>query len=219
MAFSETVAAYLAGRSISASFLVFMDFRDAPRRWWTGTGLLVAGGVEWLGMGQLISIDGLQSSIGMSAPETTFTLSGVDADIIAQAKAGSERVKDRRVRVYIQFFHVGQGVDADAPIWGNLDAPTVVWSGKMDTIRFAADGPASRSITVTAESLWTNRNRPPYGLYTDRDQNARYPGDRGLEQVASLVSKTIRWPTYVLAAGLCGLVLSGLAQSTTLGIV
>lgn len=193
--FNETVSAYLDGRSLGASYLVFMDFRDAPRRWWTGFGTLHTAGTDWQGTGEVISIDGLQSSIGMSAPQTTFTLSGVDPDIVAQAKAGSERVKDRRVRVYIQFFHINPS-DAGNQVWANLDQPSVIWSGRMDTIRFTADGPSQRSITVTAESLWTNRSRPPYGLYTDRDQNARFAGDRGLEQVASLVNKTIRWPTF-----------------------
>jgi hypothetical protein len=64
----------------------------------------------------------------------------------------------------------------------------------MDQMKYGAQGPAERSVTVTAESLWTNRNRPPFGLYTHADQVARFTGDRGLEQVSALENKTIRWP-------------------------
>jgi hypothetical protein len=191
--FSETVTAAMAGHSIGASFLVFMDFREAPRRWWTGFGTLVAGGEEWTGLGKRVSIDGIEGQTGTAAPQVTFTLSGVDPDIVVQARAASDRVKDRRVVVYLQFFHTAP-TDAGDQVHGNLDSPYAIWSGKMDQVRFTAEGPSLRTITVTAETLWASRNRPRYGLYTDRDQQGRFPGDRGLEQVPSLVSKTIRWP-------------------------
>lgn len=188
--YPEIIQAELQKRTISASFLVFMDFRLQPRRWWMGTGILDAGGHEWIGMGNLIQIEGLGSTLGMAASETTFTLSGVDPDIVALVRASSDRVKDRRVRVFLQFF---SGGDSGQPAWTPLDQPISVWSGRMDQMKYAGEGPSSRTVTLTAESLWTNRNRPPFGRYTDGDQKARHPGDRGLEQVASLTNKTIRW--------------------------
>ncbi len=192
--FSETVKAAMDGRGVGASLLVFMDFKDAPRRWWTGFGMLDAGGYEWTGLGKFVSVDGLGWQVGTAAPEATFTVSGVDADIVAQVRAASDRVRGRRVVVFVQFFHVSP-TDAGDQVHSALDAPYAVWSGKMDQVQFSASGPSLRTITVTAETLWAGRNRPRYGLYTDRDQNGRFPGDRGLEQVTSLVSKTIRWPT------------------------
>jgi len=193
--FSETIAAKLAGRTIGAALLCHMDFRVTPRRWWNGWGTLDAGGHEWLGTGTMIQVDGLEQPIGTMAPKTTFKLSGIDPDLVTLARLSSDRVKDRRATVYIQFFDINPNDGAVQP-WSKLDAPYAVWSGLMDQISYSAQGPTERSITVTAESLWTNRRRPAYGLYTDRDQNARFPGDRGLEQVASLVSKTIRWPVF-----------------------
>lgn len=194
MFFSETVAAAMAKKTIGASLLVFMDFKDAPRRWWTGFGMLDAGNAEWTGLGKFVSVDGLEGQVGTAAPQATFTVSGVDPDIVAQARASSDRVKGRRAVVYIQFFHTSP-TDAGDQVHSLLDTPYAVWSGKMDQVQFSASGPSLRTITVTAETLWASRNRPRYGLYTDRDQNGRFPGDRGLEQVSSLVSKTIRWPT------------------------
>lgn len=193
--FPQTIAAKLAGRTIGASLLVFMDFKDAPRRWWPGFGDLQAGGQTWQGTGELISVGGLDQPIGTVAPKATFTLSGVDSTIVTLARQASDRVKDRRVTVYIQFFDATPDSASVQP-WTNLDQPFAVWSGLMDQMIYTADGPASRGITLTAESLWVNRRRPAYGLWTDRDQNARFPGDRGLEQVVNLVTKTIRWPTF-----------------------
>ena len=188
--FPEAIQAQLAKRTVAATFLVHMDFRGAPRRWWMGAGVLDAGGYEWVGMGSLIQIDGLDANSGMAAAATTFTLSGVDPEILALVRGASNRVKDRRVRVYIQFF---TSEDSGQPAWTPLDQAISGWSGRMDQIKYSGQGATSRSVNLTAESLWTNRNRPPFGRYTDGDQKARSPNDRGLEEIAGLVNKTIRW--------------------------
>jgi hypothetical protein len=193
--FPNTIAAKLAGRTVAATLLVFMDFRDTPRRFWTGFGTLNAGGHEWMGTGDLISIDGLDQPLGTAAPKMTFQLSGIDSGLVTLARQASDRVKDRRVTVYIQFFDVTP-TDAGTQPWSTLDQPYAVATGIMDQMTFSAQGPSERGITLTAESPWVNRRRPAYGLYTDRDQNARFPGDRGLEQVPNLVQKTIRWPVF-----------------------
>jgi hypothetical protein len=38
-----------------------------------------------------------------------------------------------------------------------------------------------------------DRVRAPWGLYSDTDQRARWPTDRGFEFVASLIWKTVSW--------------------------
>lgn len=185
--FTETIRAAASGRTVRAALLAHFDFLDEPTSVWRGYGTLVAGGRDWSGLGELGDIDGLEQAIGTVAPQSTFTLSGVDPSIVTLARQQSDRVKGRSVTAYVQFFDTNDQT---------LDEPFAVWSGILDQMKFTAMGVARRTITVTAEGLWTNRRRPPWGLYTDRDQNARYPGDRGLEQVPDLVSKSIRWPTF-----------------------
>jgi hypothetical protein len=191
--FGSTVAAHLAGRTIAGSLLVFMDFKDAPRRWWPGFGPVVAGGFTWQGTGELIQVEGLDQPQGTGAPQTTFTLSGIDAEIVTLARNASDRVKNRRVTVFVQFFQLDP-TDANVEAWSTLDSPAALWTGRMDQMQYRISGTGSSSVTVTAESLWVNRSRPAFGLFSDADQKARFPGDRGLEQVADLVSKSIRWP-------------------------
>lgn len=190
--FPQTIEAKLAGREVAASLLCFMDFKETPRRWWMGFGDLLAGGQTWQGTGEMIQIEGLEQALGTNAPRTTFTLSGVDSTIITLARQSSARVKDRACQVYIQFFEIAPGGD-EMP-WAPLDQPYAIWSGIMDQMSYGAEGPSQRRVILTAESIWTGRRRPAYGFLTDRDQNARFSGDRGLEQVVNLVQKTIRWP-------------------------
>lgn len=187
MQFSQTVAAQLSGRVVACLPLVFMDFLETPRRWAPGFGTLTTNdGEVWRGTGEMITIDGLEEDIGVTANPMTFTLSGVDPELVTLARNASARVKGRRVVVYIQFFTLKD--------WQPLDNPYVLKVATMDQMRYIADGPSARTIIVTAEGLWTGRNRPAFGLYTDRDQNARFPGDRGFEQIGDLATKTVRWP-------------------------
>ncbi len=186
--FPNTIEAKLSGREVSAALLTYAEFRETPRRWWNGFGTVRLGGHDWTGIGEWVAIDGLEQPIGTVAPKTTFTLSGVDATIVQMARQASDRVKDRRITVYVNFWDVTDMVP--------LDQPYAIWSGKMDQMTYTAHGEGLRSVQLTAESVWVNRRRPPYGFFTDRDQNARFPGDRGLEQVVDLVQKTIRWPVF-----------------------
>ena len=66
----------------------------------------------------------------------------------------------------------------------------------MQTASFELQGPDKRSISVDAESLFSLRSRPPFSQYTDTDQKARFPGDRGFEFVPGLVNKIVTWPDF-----------------------
>lgn len=186
--FPATIAAALAGRVVRAAHLVAFDFLDDPRWYWLGFGpLRTADGQVWEGTGGIGEVDGLTFAIGTAAPQTTFKLSGVDARVIALAQQQSDRVKGREVRVYVQF------LDENLAL---LDDPFEIWWGTLDVMTYEAAGNETYTVTASAEGVWTGRNKPPFGYFTDADQQARHPGDRGLEQVGSLPGKTITWPAY-----------------------
>ncbi|GEP12252.1 hypothetical protein [Methylobacterium gnaphalii] len=188
MAFlSNTQRAAAQGATVIAALLVSFDFTDAPAFYWTGDGpLKTADGQIWDGTSGLGQVDGLSAPVGTSAPQATFTLSGVSARVAALARQQSALVKGREVRVSVQFC---------AEDLALLDAPVEVYSGSLDVMTYQALGSGIFSVQTTAESPWTGRNKPPFGFLTDADQQARYPGDRGLELVAGLVAKTILWPS------------------------
>lgn len=189
--FNETVAAHLEGRTVGAALLMLFDFVDEPLRYWTGFGPLEAGGYTWEGSGDVIEIDGLGAPAGVVAAQTTAALSGVPANLVAIVRNASHRVKGRSLKVYLQCL-LARPEDGGMP-WRTLDQPALIWSGIMDQMRYLTDGPGTRRISVSAESVWTDRNRPPFGLLTSADQKARFPGDKGLDFAPSLVNKTIRW--------------------------
>lgn len=187
--FPETIREALAGRKPKSANLILFDFVDEPVRLWTGNGRLKAGGQTWDGIGRLGAISGLEQAINGEAPEASFILSGIDAQIMRLARAEfGAKAKNRKVTAYVQFFRQ----DDDVP----LDQPFPIWSGRMHAPLFniAADG--AREVTVTAESLFTLRSRPNFAMYTDRDQQKRFDGDKGFQFVATLRNKIVTWPDF-----------------------
>lgn len=194
--FPETIALALAGGTVQAAWLVRFDFASAPMRLWLGHGELVtADGARWKGMGSLASVDGIEQAVNGMAPQATFTLSGIDAEIMRLARGEYEaEVKGRRVTALIQFFGVDDPADPDNQ--RVLDAPYPLWSGRCLAPNFAIGEDGNRSVSIEAESLFSLRTRPRFAMYTDADQQHRFPGDRGFEFVGALVNKTVTWPDY-----------------------
>lgn len=188
MFFSDTVTAALGGATVRAGLLCFMDFVGDPRRVWGGFGTLKTNdGNSWSGLGEFGSVSGLSAAIGTNAQSMTLTLSGVDSDLVSLAANSAAKVKGQAAALYLQFFDEN---------WKPLDNPYAIRTGLMDVMAYQANGPDKRTISLTVEGRWTARRRPIFGLYADRDQQMRFPGDLGLVQVAALVNKAIRWPTY-----------------------
>lgn len=188
MALAATVAAAVAGQTVRAALLAELFCKSSTERIWPGNYTLQAAGYEWRGMSTFLSIDGLSIRVDLAAEALTFKLSGVDSRLVTIAKNSAEEVKGNACNVYIQFFDES---------WGQqLDKPVLLKSAIMDVMSYRAVGPDKREITLTAESIFVARNYSPYAYYTDRDQNARFPGDRGCEQIGALIYKAVTWPDF-----------------------
>lgn len=194
--FPETIAHALAGGRVDFAWLVRFDFTSQTMRLWNGNGVLTAtDNSKWQGLGNLGAVSGIEQAVNGEAPQGTFTLSGIDNDIVRLARDEFvAEVRGRKVFVLIQFFGVDDPEDPDNQ--RPLDSPYALWSGRCLIPTFTFDQGGERSITIAAESLFSLRSRPNYAMYTDADQRRRFPGDRGFEFVASLVNKTVTWPDY-----------------------
>lgn len=186
----------LRNGNISADYLVFMDFLGAPKRWWTGWGNIEADGHEWQGIGNMIGMSDIPAAYGPSADQITLTLSGATQEMMTITQEASDRAYGREITVYHQFFDVNPD-DATAQPWTQLGPPFVLYAGRMDQMTFKAtksnDGDTKRTIELTAEGLFTNRNSPPNGRWSDVDQKRRYPGDSGCDRMHIYTSYSPVW--------------------------
>lgn len=185
--FPETIASYLQGRRIRFAILVEFQFLSETVRVWSGFGQLITQDLRvWSGLGELGSVEGLSQPIGIVAPQATFRASGVSQEILSKAiQADPSEHFQRPVTVLLQFF---------TEEWQTLDLPYAVSQWSMDRPSVertrGEDGEWVRSVTIPAESVFYGRARPAYGYWSDRDQQARFPGDRGCERMSELVFHT-----------------------------
>lgn len=189
---SAATSAALAADVLRIANLVSLDFASAPLRVWSGRGPLFSAGVEWLGSAGLVSISAVDLAAADFAAPFTLTLSGLpDEHFDTYTRlmlADAAEWRGRRVVCYFQCFSAG---------WAPVDQPVAFRAGFMDKPAFhitpGENGP-SRSITMQCEAALATRKRPRFGNYTDADQQARWPGDRGFEFSPVAASKSIKAP-------------------------
>lgn len=180
----ETVQEMASGNAVSVTRLFEFEFQSSTQRFWDGLNYLETGdGRRWQGAGKLISVSGLEYAENMAAQPASFSLSGATPELLAVAINADTEIKNRPCAVYLQFLSAK---------YTPLDDPIAIWVGRMDTLSFKGNL-NNQTLTLNAETLFVERTRSPYGLLTDTDQQARWPGDLGLVFAASLKHKTTNW--------------------------
>lgn len=187
----------LADDVVYAHLLATFEFRAGTRRLWLGEGRLNVPDLGLFdGIGAFGSISTIEQSIGASAPAISFTLSGVDANIIAAARNARNDVKGRKV-----FLDVAWWARDGVTYLGRKTLAVLV----MDRMIYKStafrdeDGVAHirREISVSAEyRMGARRFDATYSAWTQFDQAQRYPTDKGLEFGGTQRYKELLWPTF-----------------------
>lgn len=79
------------------------------------------------------------------------------------------------------------------PIVGVIDAPKIIFKGRLDVGEIDDSNPLEPVINLNYENELVDLERPREWRYTDQHQKQLSPGDRGLEYVAGLQDKQIVW--------------------------
>lgn len=141
---------------------------------------VVYGGVTYAPGLNLINLENIEEKSG-SAAGIKMVISGVGT--AARAMARTERVQGQTLRIRLAIV-TAAGVVVDDN----------VWLGTMDSMTLQA-GTGSDTITITAEHIMAAWDRPSVVRWTDAQQQARSPGDLGLQYIAETASKSIVWPS------------------------
>ncbi|RWO08236.1 hypothetical protein [Mesorhizobium sp.] len=187
----------LAASTVRADFLITFEFLSATERAWNGNQALPANdGNTYLPMFGFGSVEGLglagQGTVSESVTISLDGLPGQALDWLSQALANTADVNQQMVTVALQLFSEDwQPVGLPIPVFRGFMQPPRVSRSTMST-----EAGATQSISVTAENIFFGRSRPPFGRNTDRDQQARYPGDKFFGFVNSLLFKTITYPDF-----------------------
>ena len=157
------------------------QFISGYLRVWSGIGDFSWNSLTWIGAGSLLSISGINETRDVSANGVVVALSGIPSTLISLAL--SDGRQGYSGKIYLGFLD-----DADDLI----DDPYLIFDGRLDVISIEEQGETS-SITLNYESRLIDLQRSREIRYTDEEQKRLFPGDLGLEFVASLQEQTINW--------------------------
>jgi hypothetical protein len=177
---SSAVDAALASGNVPLLSFVEMDFPSGFLRVNNSAISISWNGYDWLGVGRVGSIDSIEEGAGLESRGMRFRVSGVPQANIATALG--QQYQGRSCKVWLAPLSSDHIVIAD---------PVLVFWGRMDVMDIELGETAT--ITVTAESRLADWQRPRVRRYTDEDQQAEYPGDKGFEFVAQMVEKELKW--------------------------
>ena len=180
-ALSSAMKTAIAAAVVRPVLLIEQTFRTGTAYMWTGVGPLVWGGHTWLGLGDMINISELEENADISAKGVTISLKGVQSSDITKALTEMARNKPGKIRMAL--------IDAAGAV---ISTPKVMFSGKLDTC-VVDDGADTCTISIALESELIDLERPREVRLTDQEQQKRYPGDRGLENIAALQDASIPW--------------------------
>lgn len=159
-----------------------------------GQSLYDPAGQIYQGMGQLPNLPAFKAMLNGKAERIDISISGVNDDVLAAAMASQGQVQNKECVIGIAFYSPKDWTML-GPVkwmrWGICD--------QMSVARVFAKTPGdvtTQVISISVGSLTTGLRRGRYAFWTDQDQQARFPGDRGCErtvQMSRIAQKT--WPT------------------------
>lgn len=199
--FTADQLALLSASVVRCDFLVKFEFVSATLYAWNGNTPLVVDANTYQPMFGYGSIEGLGLSGGASSEAVTLSLNGLPGqslDFLAAALADTPEVDQQLLTIYLQLFN---NDDVPSEAWQPVGSPIPLFRGFMQppsVSRSPMQGEegGTQSISVTAENIFFGRSRPPHGRNTDRDQQARHPGDKFFGFVSSLLNKVITYPDF-----------------------
>jgi hypothetical protein len=180
-------------QSLAASctpvFFALFDFQSGAVRVWSGIGTKSWGGNDYTGLGHLGTVAPIEETADVRANGVSFQLSGVPSALIATVLG--DNYQGRTVKLWLGFLDSADAIIAD---------PYLIFAGRMDNVEID-EGPETAVIRVQAESRLIDLQRSRERRYTHEDQQIDFPGDLGLEYMATAQSTPFMWggqrvPTY-----------------------
>lgn len=158
-----------------------LEFDSGNVNVWSGYGEITWDSKTWSGVGDLGSVSPIRETANTEAVGVNLTLSGIPSAMLSVALG--EHYQGRPASLWFGFTDKSGTIIAD---------PANVYGGRMDIMKID-EGGETASITVSTESRLRDLRRARDHRYTHEDQQILYPGDLGLQFVASLQDQQIVW--------------------------
>lgn len=175
-----TIAA-LNSQNVKWLVLVKVDFDSGTLAFCSSFKEYEYDGVSYIGAGTLGSVSSTTENPNLDPADYTISLSGVrDATMSAIL---NEDYLNRKAQCLVA------ALDDNDEIIG---VPMVYFRGLIDSIEGVYS--SAPEIRITVKNRLAEWNKSRISRYTNQEQLARYPGDKGFEYVAEIASKQVTWP-------------------------
>ena len=196
-------------------FLVDLDLPSGAVRRSTHDYDLTHEGNVFTGGADLLDVGPVEETIDLVAAGQRITLSGSPASLLSSLL--TDNFQGRDMKLWIGFLDSTGALIPDA---------IPLFSGLLDQAE-AVEGGEEAAIVVTAENRLVDMHRGRDRQYTTEDQKQIYSDDKGLDYVASMQEKDIRWAGGLLPSllrqgrvgGLFGIRLASVANEWNMNTV
>lgn len=150
-----------------------------------------ANGVQWRAYGDFVSVDSAEGGPDNPSAVMTYTM-GIPSELQPE-NVDMERVYSiisDRSDYYNQPAILGIQLFDDG---GPVGVPIVLNVSLMRTLELSFGRGGLIRFKMTAESVFAGDRRSPGGLLTDRDQQARHPGDEFFEYRPTSATEPVDW--------------------------
>lgn len=152
-----------------------------PVRVFTGTGVIVFNGLEFVGAGELGAVDTIGEASDGSAVGIRAMLYQVPADF--RDDIAEQALRGAPFEVYVGAFD---------ETFQTVEAFKLIWRGRTDTFKIT-DGGDTISVEITGESRLRDQGRPSIKRFTDEWHQRNHPGDLFFQYVSQMAEVQILW--------------------------
>ncbi len=175
------IIAAMRARSCRIAIMAEIDHPAGYVRAWTGIGTLQFGGHDWVGIGALGGVQGLQAASDIQIVDHAYILTNIPPDYEEFVNA---KVKGRRASAYIAFLDDANKVIVE---------PLLIGRTTLDTNTLQVSESGSINLVIRGQSDLWQLEKPLNIALTSEEQKRRFPGDTGFDYITKLTVQRIAW--------------------------
>lgn len=175
------VKAALRTKPVRPAVLAYIDHPDGALYYWNGTGTLTYNGNDYLGVGLIGGVRGVQSTSELRISQTELFVSGVPESRIDDL---SGQLRNREATIDVVLLDERGDVIPD---------PIRMATITLDNDAVQVDGNGMVTFAVSGQQGLWQLERALAVSWTKEEQEQTYSGDTGFDMIPDLADRQVTW--------------------------
>lgn len=184
-------AALMGAPAVTAAYAVRLTLADRTLRYLAGYGEITIDGETFLGVtdpdgGRAVRIGAIDDPRPGTAATVEIGLSGIDEAFVRSVRRDAAAMEGRPADLLLLVWDPDRGTPTGTAI-------PLLQGGRMSAPKIEYPQSGVQEVTITIEGQFSGRNFAVGGIYSDADQQRRFPGDDIFALLG--LSTNVRWPS------------------------